>query len=97
MFPTALFGRYIKKDQGEEMQKYICEYDKTDVVEELIQVLEITGNNPHINKLQDESHKILVKYLENFTNTNLLISVIIELRKRARIEIEKDNFLFGKK
>jgi hypothetical protein len=60
----------------------------TDAFLALIEVMEITGENPHIRQLQPACYGELEKIL-NGAAPGFLMGVIIEGRKRAREEERK--------
>jgi hypothetical protein len=62
------------------MGKYIGEFDKTEMIIQLLEVLEIKGSNPIIEKVQDECEKNLKDYLAN-VDTDWLILLMIRIRK----------------
>lgn len=65
--------------------KYIHDGDTREVALALIEVMEIVGNNPIIEKLQRESWDELAKILEGAT-ANFLYGLIRDAREQVRKE-----------
>ena len=61
---------------------YIDKYNDAKAGIELIEILEIQGDNPHINKLKSEARKELKIFLEKI-DVDWLIGFLLEARKAA--------------
>ena len=72
------------------MKKYIDKYDKIDAFLAIIKLLEIEGDNPVINKLQDEAITALKESInDGYYNVDWVIMMTIQARKEAREELKK--------
>ena len=63
--------------------KYIDQYNDAKAGIELLEVLEIEGDNPHINKLQHEARKELRIFLKGI-DIDWLIGFLLEARKKKK-------------
>ncbi|MBU2061717.1 MAG: hypothetical protein KKH44_07720 [Bacteroidetes bacterium] len=61
---------------------YIDKYNDAKAGIELLEVLEIQGDNPHINKLKSEARKELKIFLEKI-DVDWLVGFLLEARKQA--------------
>lgn len=64
------------------MEKYISYYDKIDAIIELVEVLEIKGDNKLIQKLKEDATKRLLEEFNNITEPSYWLSIILESRKK---------------
>jgi hypothetical protein len=69
------------------MGNHIGEYDKVKMVIAILEVLEISGENPRIEKIQSECYKELNDFLQG-VDREWLIYLLKEVRKDAVDKVE---------
>jgi hypothetical protein len=65
------------------MSEHISQYDKTKAVIVCLEVLEISGDNPMVDKIQAEANNQLKEYLKD-CEPQYLIGLLLRVRESAR-------------
>lgn len=63
--------------------KHIGEFDKTEMVIALLEVLEIKGNNPVIEKVRSQSYVQLKEFLSN-CDPEWLVGLMLRVRENLK-------------